>query len=73
MRNTLFSVFNEEHDGAVAFEYIIILVIMAVTIFIAWNLLSDAVEDKAREISEFIRNNGRGGLTGDQNNPNNGI
>lgn len=56
---------DQEHSGAVAFEYIIILVIMAVVIFAAWNMLGDTVKDKAKEISSFISNNGQSGLTGD--------
>lgn len=55
---------NEEHEGAVAFEYIIILVIMAVVIFFAWNVLGDAVKEKAQEIATFISENGQSGLTG---------
>ena len=50
---------DKEHQGAVAFEYVIILVIMAVTIFTAWRLMSDAVIDKATDIASLIRNNGR--------------
>lgn len=53
---------NEEHEGAVAFEYIIILVIMAVCIFTAWKILSDQVIKKAGEIAKFIQNNGQDGL-----------
>lgn len=56
---------NEEHQGAVAFEYIIILVIMVVVIFFAWNTLGDVVKEKASEIAEFISNNGQGGLSGE--------
>lgn len=52
----------QEHQGAVAFEYIIILVIMAVCIFTAWEILSDQVIQKAGEIAEFIQNNGQNGL-----------
>lgn len=58
MKNEL----NVEHEGAVAFEYIIILVIMAVAIFAAWTLLSDAVKQKARDIATFINNNGQTNL-----------
>ena len=50
---------NQEHSGAVAFEYIIILVIMAVAIFIAWGLLSDELKAKAQDIADFISNNGQ--------------
>lgn len=55
MRNLL----KQEHSGAVAFEYIIILVIMAVCIFTAWDLLGDAVVAKARQIKSFIESNGQ--------------
>lgn len=55
---------NEEHEGAVAFEYIIILVIMAVCIFLAWKVLGDAVKTKAQQIADFISNNGQGALAG---------
>ena len=58
MKNLL----NEEHEGAVAFEYIIILVIMAVAIFFAWGLLSDQLEKKASDIAKFIQNNGQSAL-----------
>lgn len=68
------NLFNEEHEGAVAFEYIIILVIMAVAIFFAWGLLSDQLEKKAKDIATFIQNNGQGslgqtGATGHGTNP----
>lgn len=53
---------EQEHEGAVAFEYIIILVIMAVAIFTAWKLLSDQVVSKAGQIADFIKNNGQTGL-----------
>lgn len=55
---------KQEHEGAVAFEYIIILVIMAVCIFTAWKILGDQVVEKARQIAEFIGNNGQSGLEG---------
>lgn len=53
---------KQEHSGAVAFEYIIILVIMAVCIFTAWEFLGDAVVAKAKQIADFIKNNGQTGL-----------
>ena len=53
---------NQEHDGAIAFEYIIILVIMAVCIFTAWGFLVDALEAKAQDIANFIANNGQSSL-----------
>jgi Flp pilus assembly pilin Flp len=52
----------EEHQGAVAFEYVIILVIMAVAIFTAWGFLADEVVKKAQEIALFIQNNGQNPL-----------
>lgn len=52
----------QEHEGAVAFEYIIILVIMAVAIFAAWRLLSAQLEAKAKDIANFIANNGQSSL-----------
>lgn len=63
MKNTkIQQILQEEHKGAVAFEYIIILVIMAVAIFTAWKLLSDQVVTKAGQIADFIKNNGQTGL-----------
>ena len=51
-----------EHSGAVAFEYIIILVIMAVAIFTAWRVLSGQLKSKASDISNFIKDNGQNAL-----------
>lgn len=61
-KSKLKELLKQEHKGAVAFEYIIILVIMAVCIFTAWKLLGDQVESKAGEIANFIQNNGQSGL-----------
>lgn len=55
-------ILNQEHEGAVAFEYIIILVIMAVVIFAAWKILGDELKLKAQEIANFIAGNGQGEL-----------
>ena len=55
-------ILTQSHEGAVAFEYIIILVIMAVCIFTAWRLLSAQVVSKAQQISDFIKNNGQKSL-----------
>ena len=60
--NNCKNLMNQEHEGAVAFEYIIILVIMAVAIFAAWSLLSAELEKKAEEIRDFIANNGQESL-----------
>lgn len=60
--NKFTQLMNEEHEGAVAFEYIIILVIMAVAIFLAWKFLGDAIKAKAQQIAQFISNNGQSNL-----------
>lgn len=49
---------TQEHEGAVAFEYIIILVLMATVIFIAWRMLGDALMAKVEKIAKFISDNG---------------
>lgn len=59
---TINNLLNEEHEGAVAFEYVIILVIMAVAIFTAWGLLSGELEDKAQDIVDFIAGNGQNAM-----------
>ena len=58
-RKNIVNQLNQEHEGAVAFEYIIILVIMAVAIFTAWKLLSSQIQAKAEDIAAFIQNNGQ--------------
>lgn len=58
MKNLL----TQKHSGAVAFEYIIILVIMAVATFAAWGILSTQVQDKAQKIADFIAGNGQNAL-----------
>lgn len=63
MVNTIMNELNHEHRGAVAFEYVIIVVIMAVCIFTAWGTLADQIIIKANEIANFIADNGRSGLT----------
>lgn len=50
---------DARHRGAFAFEYIIVLVIMAVVIFAAWRVLGNAVTTKAQQIADFILNNGQ--------------
>lgn len=50
---------KREHQGAVGFEYVIVLVSTIIAIFTAWNFLSAAVIEKAEEIAEFIRHNGQ--------------
>ena len=54
--------FTSKRSGAFAFEYIIVLVVMAVVIFAAWRILGDAVIAKARNIATFIGNNGQSQL-----------
>lgn len=52
-------IMNSKHSGAVAFEYIIILVIMAGAIFVAWAFLSDALKESAKKIADFITSGGK--------------
>ena len=59
MLETMKNELTQEHEGAIAFEYIIILVIMAVCIFTAWKTLSAQVTNKAKQIADFIKNNGQ--------------
>lgn len=46
---------NEGVQGAFAFEYIIVLVVMVGVIFVAWGLLGDAVREKAQEIADWMK------------------
>lgn len=45
-----------KRKGAFSFEYIIVLAVMVVIIFAAWQLLNDAVMDKVAEIKDHISN-----------------
>lgn len=45
---------NEGVQGAFAFEYIIVLVVMVAIIFAAWGILGDAIRDKAQEIADWM-------------------
>lgn len=56
---------HQEHEGAVAFEYVIILCIMAVACFTVWGILGNQIISKANEIAQFIANNGTQAM-GDQ-------
>ena len=62
MKKKMDEIMHEEHEGAVAFEYIIILVIMAVAIFAAWRFLGKAIKDKAKDIANFIGGNGQSNI-----------
>lgn len=58
---------QRKRKGAFAFEYIIVLVIMVVLIFTAFDRLSILVMDKVAEIEEAMTNNplsNTGGLGG---------
>lgn len=48
---------RRKRKAAVAFEYIIILVLMVVLIFAIWGALSDLITEKLHEIEEAMRNN----------------
>lgn len=45
-----------ERKGAVAFEYIIILVFMVVVIVAAWNILQPVILAKVEEIRDAVNN-----------------
>ena len=47
---------KSKEKGAFAFEYVIVLAIMAVVIFAAWNILGDAVMAKAKSIAAALMN-----------------
>lgn len=47
---------KSKEKGAFAFEYVIVLAIMAVVIFAAWNILGDAVMAKANSIAAALMN-----------------
>ena len=62
---------HQEHQGAVAFEYVIVLVIMSVAVFTAWDVLADQIALKAKDIAAYIQNNGKAkmGNAGTKMNP----
>ena len=62
MFNKIADVVMAEHEGAVAFEYIIVLVIMAVALFIGFRMLQAQLIGKSNDIFHFIRNNGQSTL-----------
>lgn len=64
MKDNFMKTLNSEHEGAVAFEYIIIVVVMVVLIFAAWNILGGAIKNKANDVSSYIGNNGQSQLNG---------
>lgn len=49
-------IFKTKKKGDIAFEYVIILVIMAGVIFVGWNLLGDTVMNKIHEINDALTN-----------------
>lgn len=49
-------VISKAKKGDIAFEYVIILVIMAGVIFFGWNLLGNMVLQKINEISGVLNN-----------------
>lgn len=48
---------RRKRKAAIAFEYIIILVLMVVLIFAIWDTLSVLIEEKLGEIEAAMRNN----------------
>ena len=63
MKKNFKNVLIEEHSGAVAFEYIIILVIMAVALFNGFRMLQQSLETKANNVATFIDKNGQESLS----------
>ena len=52
------SILNEEHQGNVTFEFIIIMALFAVIIFgVAQSPLMDVIHNKIRLITDYITNN----------------
>lgn len=51
---------NKKRAGAFAFEYVIILVLMAAIIFLAFDTLGDAVQKKVAAVANSISNEGHG-------------
>lgn len=54
---------NTEHEGAVAFEYIIILIIMVVALFTGFKVLADMFKTKSTQVADFIGGNGQTALS----------
>lgn len=46
--------FMQKHKGVVGFEYMVILTIMLIAILAVFNTLKGAIDEKAKEIAEFI-------------------
>lgn len=56
-------IFNTKKKGDIAFEYVIILVIMAGVIFVGWNMLGDTVMEQITKISETLSQQGNDNIT----------
>jgi nitrate reductase NapE component len=53
--------------GAFAFEYIIVLVIMAVAVFGGFGTMSSAIQNKANDVECFVKANGQNALDNSTN------
>ena len=53
---------KQEHNGAVALEYIIILVIMVVALFVGLGGIAKVFQSKSSQVSDFIKGNGQSAL-----------
>lgn len=49
----------EEHEAAVAFEYIIVIIMMVVAIYYAFTLLRYEYVTRTENVEEFLRLNGQ--------------
>jgi len=45
-------------SGATAMEYVLIVSIMAGVIVLVWVFFGDAIQDRMREVAEYIKNAG---------------
>ena len=64
MLNSFKNELKQEHNGAVALEYIIILVIMVVALFVGLGGIAGVFKSKSSQVSDFIGKNGQSALAG---------
>lgn len=51
----------QEHSGAVAFEYIIVLIMMTIVLFVGLSTIRWQYRIKTSQIRNFLQNNGQNG------------
>lgn len=52
----------QEHSGAVAFEYIIVIIMMTIVLFAGLSTIRWQYRVKASQIQTFLQNNGQKGI-----------